>query len=43
MIVVVGYTSTVLYSRRAAIANFVADRRCKMEDTLNPCCCTGLL
>ena len=33
MIVVVGYTSTVLHSCRAAVGNFVADRCCKMEDT----------
>ena len=37
MIVVAGYMSTVLYSRRAAVANFVADRHCKMEDTLDMC------
>ena len=34
MIVVVENTSTVLYSCR--VANFVADRHCKMEDTLAP-------
>ena len=36
-IVVVGYTLTVLYLRRVAVANFIADRRYKMEDTLDPC------
>ena len=34
MIVVAGYTSTVLYLRR--VANFVADRCCK-EDTFDSC------
>ena len=37
MIVVAGYTSTVLYFHRAAVASFVADRCCKMEDTLDLC------
>ena len=37
MVAVAGYTSTVLYSRRAAVANFVADWHCKMEDTLDRC------
>ena len=37
MIGVAGYTSTALYSRRVAVASFVADRCCKMEDTLDPC------
>ena len=27
--------STVLYLRRVAVVNFVADRSCKMEDTLD--------
>ena len=36
MIAVAGYTLTVLYSQRVAVANFVADRCCKMEDTLDP-------
>ena len=31
------YTLTVLYSRRVAVANFVADRSCKMEDTVGQC------
>ena len=31
------YTSTVLDLRRVAVASFVADRCCKMEDTLGPC------
>ena len=35
MIVVVDYTSTVLYLRR--VTNFFADRHCKMEDTLDRC------
>ena len=37
MMTMIGYTSTVLYSRRVAVANFVADRSCKMEDTLDVC------
>ena len=37
MIVVAGYTSTVLHSCRIAVASFVADRHYKMEDTLEPC------
>ena len=37
MMTMMGYTSTILYSRRVGVANFVADRRCKMEDTLDPC------
>ena len=37
IIVVAGYTSTVLYSRRIAVANFVADRHYKMKDTLDLC------
>ena len=37
MIDVAGCTSIVLHSRRAAVASFVADRCCKMEDTLDPC------
>ena len=36
MIVVAGYTSTVLHSCRVALARFVADR-CYMEDTPDPC------
>ena len=36
MIVVVGYTSTVLHSRRVDVASFVVDR-CYMEDTSDPC------
>ena len=35
MIAVAGYTLSFLYSRRLAVANFVADRCCKMEDTLD--------
>ena len=35
-IVVVGYMSTVLHSRRVAVASFVADR-CYMEDTPDLC------
>ena len=35
MIVVTGYMSIVLYSRRAVVANFVPDRRCKIKDTLD--------
>ena len=35
-IVVAGYTSTVLHSRRVVVARFVADR-CYMEDTSDPC------
>ena len=37
MIAVAGYTSTVSYSRRVMVANFFANRRCKMDDTLDPC------
>ena len=36
MIVVVGYTSTVLHLCRVAVASFVADW-CYMEDTSDPC------
>ena len=36
-IVVAGYTSTVLHSRRVAVGSFVANRCCKMEDTSDPC------
>ena len=36
MIVVAGYTSSVLHSRRVVVASFVADL-CYMEDTSNPC------
>ena len=36
-IVVAGYTSTILYSHRVAVASFVAGLCCKMEDTLDPC------
>ena len=38
MIAVAGHTLTVLYLR--TVANFIADRCCKMEDmedTLDPC------
>ena len=35
-IVVVGYTSTVLHSRRVVVASFVVDR-CYMEDMSDPC------
>ena len=35
MIAMARYMSTVSYSRRAAVANFVADQRYKMEDTLD--------
>ena len=31
------YKSIVLYSRRVVIANFVADRHYKMEDTIDRC------
>ena len=37
MIVVAGYTLTVLYSRRVAVANFVVDQHYKMEDTFDQC------
>ena len=37
MMVVTGYTSTILYSRRVVVVNFFADRCCKMEDTLDRC------
>ena len=37
MIVVTGYTSTIMYSHRFAVVNFVADWSCKMEDTLDRC------
>ena len=37
MMVVIRYTSIVFYSRRVAVANFVVDQSCKMEDTLDPC------
>ena len=37
MMVVTGYTSTILYSRRVVVVNFVANRSCKMEDTLDWC------
>ena len=37
MIVVAGYTSTVVYSRRVAAVNFFADRCCTMEDTPDQC------
>ena len=37
MIAVAGCTSTVLHSRRAVVASFVADRCSTMEDTLDPC------
>ena len=37
MIAVAGYTSTILHSRRAAVASFVADRCCKIEDKSDPC------
>ena len=37
MTAVTEYTSTVLYLRRVVVANFVADRSCKMEDTLGWC------
>ena len=36
MIAVAEYTSTVLHSRRVAVASFVADRY-YMEDTSDPC------
>ena len=36
-IVVAGYTSTVLHSRRAVVASFVADRFYMMEDTSDLC------
>ena len=36
MIAVVRYTSTVLHSRRVAVASFAAGR-CYMEDTSDPC------
>ena len=35
-IAVAEYMSTILHSRRVAIASFVADR-CYMEDTYDPC------
>ena len=35
-IIVAGYTSAVLHSRRVAIASFVTDQ-CYMEDTSDPC------
>ena len=37
MMAVTGCTSTVLYSHRVAVVNFVADRSCKMEDTPSRC------
>ena len=37
MIDVAGYTSTILYSHRVLIANFVADWYYKKEDTLDQC------
>ena len=37
MIIVPGYLSTVLHSRRVAVASFVADRCYMMEDTSDPC------
>ena len=37
MVVVTGYTSTVLYLRRVAVMNFVTDRSCKMENTVDRC------
>ena len=35
MMAVTGYISIVLYSRRVAVANFVAEWSCKMEDMLD--------
>ena len=37
MMAVTGCTSIVLYLHRVAVAKFVADRSCKMEDTLDWC------
>ena len=34
MMTVTKYKLTILYSRRVAVANFVADRSCKMKDTV---------
>ena len=36
MIAVAGYTSTILHSRRVAVASFVTDR-CYMKDTSDLC------
>ena len=37
MMALTEYMSTVLYSCRVAVVNFVADMSCKMEDTLDRC------